>query len=484
MKKLCTFVIFLLLHSWSFATLNAYFSYATFDQPGNSTYVESYLNIMGRSVKIQPDSKGKFLATLEIQWVYKRGDKIVHFDKYNLHSPQLDSITQSIPDFIDQQRVVLDTGDYTVELKIADKNSGEAPLSIHQNIRVFFPTDKVSVSDIELLESYTPTKKASTFTKSGYDLVPFIMAYYPPEITTIKFYAEIYRTKALLNEDYLVRYFIANNENRVLQNDLVINKKQSPAEVNVILAEIPIDGLISGNYNLILEVRSKENKLITYQHVLFQRSNVKIVSTPKDQLTTLDVNGSFISEVDNPDTLKEYIACLAPISSNSDLQIGQNQIALGDVQSMKQFILHFWTSKDPEKPFEAWKAYQAQVMKVNAMYSTWNKPGYESDRGRVYLQYGMPNAIASESMDPNAIPYEIWQYYKVLNQSNRKFVFYNPDGVSNDYRLLHSDAKGELRDDAWELKLHSRSQQFNNPDQQNSQDIYGTKTKENFKNPK
>ncbi|MBK9540685.1 MAG: hypothetical protein IPO49_00040 [Bacteroidetes bacterium] len=60
MKKLCTFVIFLLLHSWSFATLNAYFSYATFDQPGNSTYVESYLNIMGRSVKIQPDSKGKF----------------------------------------------------------------------------------------------------------------------------------------------------------------------------------------------------------------------------------------------------------------------------------------------------------------------------------------------------------------------------------------------------------------------------------------
>ena len=43
MKKLCTFVIFLLLHSWSFATLNAYFSYATFDQPGNSTYVESYL---------------------------------------------------------------------------------------------------------------------------------------------------------------------------------------------------------------------------------------------------------------------------------------------------------------------------------------------------------------------------------------------------------------------------------------------------------
>ncbi|MBK9026307.1 MAG: hypothetical protein IPL69_20835 [Saprospiraceae bacterium] len=151
---------------------------------------------MGRSVKIQPDSKGKFLATLEIQWVYKKGDKIVHFDKYNLHSPQLDSITQSIPDFIDQQRVVLDTGDYTVELKIADKNSGEAPLSIHQNIRVFFLRIKSAFQILNFWNHTLQQKKRGTFTKSGYDLVPFIMAYYPPEITTIKFYAEIYRNKS------------------------------------------------------------------------------------------------------------------------------------------------------------------------------------------------------------------------------------------------------------------------------------------------
>lgn len=484
MKKLYFLLVFILSGPWSYGALNAYFSYATFDQPGHSTYVETYLNIMGRSVKVHPDGSGKFRSTLEIQWVFKKGDKIIHFDKYNLHSPALDSLNQRVPDFIDQQRVVLDTGFYSAELKIADKNSGDPPFSVTQDIRVYFPADKVSISDIELLETFTPSTKASAFTKSGFDLVPFILGYYPPEMTSIKFYAEIYRTNEYLKEDYLVRYFISNNESRILQNDLVNYKKQSPSAVNVLLAEIPIDKLASGNYILTVEVRSRENKLITYRQVLFQRSNVLHTPEPKDDQATLDINNSFISGIDNADTLKEYIACLSPISSNLDIQIGENQIALGDVQNMKQYVLHFWSVRNPGDPEGAWKAYQAEVRKVNIDYSTLNKPGYESDRGRVYLQYGPPNSITADNIDPNAIPYEIWHYYKLQNQSNRKFVFYNPDGVSNDYQLLHSDANGELKDDSWELKLHSRSQQYNDPDKQNSIDIYGTKTKDNFKNPK
>ena len=484
MKKVCFFLLVILSCQRSFGALNAYFAYATYDQPGHSAYVETYLNIVGSSVKLKPDAQGKYIGTLEIQWVFKKGDQIVHFDKYNLHSPALDSSTQFSPDFIDQQRVVLDTGKYNIELKISDKNSGDAPYTVHQDIQVSFPSSQVSISDIELLESYTLAKTATTFTKSGYDVLPYILGYYPPEISSLKFYAEIYRTKQFLSDEYLVKYYISNNENRLLQNDLVNYKKQNPADVNVILGEIPITNLASGNYMLTVEVRNKENKLVTYRQVFFQRSNIKQTLADKNESVTLDINNSFVSNISSKDTLKEFIACLAPISSNLDVQIAENQMALGDEQNMKQYILHFWTVKNPKDPEGAWNAYKAEVNKVNASFSTLNKRGYEADRGRVYLQYGPPNSITSDNIDPNAIPYEIWHYYAIQNQSNRKFVFYNPDGVSNDYKLLHSDANGELKDDSWELKLHSRSQQFNDPDKENSIDIYGTKTKDNFKNPK
>ncbi|HNP49306.1 MAG TPA: GWxTD domain-containing protein [Bacteroidia bacterium] len=484
MKKLFLLVLVLFAKLSSFGALNAFFSYASFDQPDRLPFIETYLNINGKSVKLAKDEKGKFRSTLEIQWVFKQGDKIVHFDKYNLHSPSVDSITQPVVDFIDLQRVQLDTGNYKLELKIADKNSLDPPFSLSQDIRIFFPKDKVSISEIEFLESFTKSTQTGSFTKNGYEMVPYILGYYPAELKNLKFYAEIYRTKPLMNEDYLVRYFIANSENRVLQNDLVNLKKQSPAEINVILGEIPLDKLASGNYTLSIEVRNKENKLITYRQQFFQRSNPMTVPLNNNEIANLDVNNSFISSVDDPDSLVEYIACLAPISAPLEVQIQENQIALKDVQNMKQYILHFWTGRDQNNPAAAWAAYMAEVKKVNAAYGTLNKRGYEADRGRVYLQYGPPNTITADNIDPNAIPYEIWHYYKLLNQSNRKFVFYNPDGVSNDYRLLHSDANGELQDDAWELKLHSRSQQFYDQDQQKSQDIYGTKTKENFQNPK
>jgi hypothetical protein len=58
------------------------------------------------------------------------------------------------------------------------------------------------------------------------------------------------------------------------------------------------------------------------------------------------------------------------------------------------------------------------------------------------------------------VPYEIWHYYKLKNQSNRKFVFANPDLVLNDYALIHSDAIGELSNPNWRSKLSRQTDVF------------------------
>ncbi|MBP6335793.1 MAG: GWxTD domain-containing protein [Bacteroidia bacterium] len=482
MKKLLIFIIYLYSQS-VLGALSAYFSYSAFDQPNGSPYVETYLNVEGASVVLAKNENGRYQGKIEIQWIFKKGDSIIHFDKYHLLSPESDTNSLAGVDFIDQQRVPLLQGNYIVELKILDKNSDKPGFTTKQPVSVNFPSDKIAISDIELIESYEASSTPGKFTKSGYNLVPLVAAFYPKEIKSLKFYAEIYRAKSILNEEYLIRYAISRGSNKIILNQFGSVKKQMPEEVTVLLAEIPIEKLYSGNYNLNVEIFNKQNVILASKEVFFQRSNVAQRDTNTD-LAITDLQSTFVGQIPG-DSLKDYISCLYPISSNLEAQVANNTIKLGDEDKMRRYFYTYWANKDPQNPESAWLVYKIEVDKVNLAFRSQNIKGYETDRGRVYLQYGPPNSIINEDMDPTARPYSIWHYYVLGNQTNRKFVFYSLGNSTNDYQLLHSDAQGELQDPNWELKLHERTQQFGSDmDAEESFDVYGSKTKENFKNPK
>jgi hypothetical protein len=109
-----------------------------------------------------------------------------------------------------------------------------------------------------------------------------------------------------------------------------------------------------------------------------------------------------------------------------------------------------------------------QVQLVERLYANNFQEGFETDRGRVYLQYGSPTNIIQREVSSTEYPYEIWQYNKIGQFSNRRFIFYNPDLVNNAYRLLHSDMLGELKNPAWPQMLNSRNSTKGNIDDPNS----------------
>ena len=82
--------------------------------------------------------------------------------------------------------------------------------------------------------------------------------------------------------------------------------------------------------------------------------------------------------------------------------------------------------------------------------------GFESDRGFIFLKYGRPTNLISVSDEPDAAPYEIWFYdqFPFTNQSDVKFLFYNPSYADGQYQLLHSNARGEINDPGWQIKLY------------------------------
>ena len=464
--------------------LKAYFSYCTFYSPEKGPYIETYLSVMGSSIVYQQNERGKMQGSIEITLIFKQGEKIRNFKKYNLLSPELDDTLGGYVNFIDQQRIALPNGNYSFEIQLADKYSNALPFKSTQAIEINYPDNMVSLSDIELIESFSKANGQTMLTKSGYDLVPFVTDYFPPSVNKISFYMEVYNTGKVLgeNEKYLVNYFIESHETGFALNSYRGFARQTAATVNVVLNEFNIEKLPSGNYNLIIEIRNRNNEKVAQKNLFFQRNNPDIKIELKD-ITSVITENSFAKNITDKDSLGEYIRSLRPISSDMELTFADNQLKGANLELMQKFFLSFWKDRNSQDPEGEWLKYKKEVIKADAEFGTRIREGYDTDRGSIYLRYGLPNTIASRPHPPLAYPYEIWHYYKIKGQSNVKFVFYNPDLVSNTYALLHSNAIGEIRDYRWLVKLKNRNASIPNLDEGDTWDYYSNEAQELFNNP-
>jgi GWxTD domain-containing protein len=465
--------------------LQAYLSYATFNSPADGPYIETYLSVVGKTVQFVKNTNGKFQATVQIMMVFKQNDIIKEFKKTDLLSPEVDDTSKIDFTFMDQQRFPLPDGDYDMEIQIVDKNKPDAvAYKSTESMTISFPKDKVCVSGIQLVESYTKATTTNVLTKSGYDLVPFSINYYPSTMNSLTFYAEVYNTDSVLKADdkFLVNYYIESYETKKTITNYFKYKKETPKKVIVVLNEFDITDLPSGNYNLVIEIKNKENVQVAFNKMFFQRNNPAAVFNLQD-IAALDVSNTFADKIKSLDTIKDFIKSTYPVSTQLEKIFAESNLKTADLKTLQQYFYSFWLSRDATDPATAWYKYYIEVLKVNKAYSTSIKKGYETDRGRVYLQYGPPNSLTQTISDPSAYPYEIWHYYTLSTQKNRKFVFYQPDLVTNDYELLHSDAFGEVNNPSWQMMLVKRNTTTNNPDMTKDNDYYGGKADDYFKNP-
>lgn len=472
--------------------IQAYFDYSVFAKNGKSPFIETYFTIAGNSVKYVKTETGIYQGKVEVVLVLKQGESIKFADKYTLLSPATsDSLNGK--DFIDQQRIPVAAGDYVLEFTLKDLNSSDTTVSHSEKISVDLPEGKISISDISFSESYSATVNQSVFTKGGYDMVPFPSDFFPENMNRLIFYSEVYNSNKALpeGEAFLVNYFVENADNNQLAGSLRKFVREKAKEVAVVFAEFPINHLKSGNYNLVVEARDKENKLLAVTKKYFQRSNpnVEDVLTPSN-LSTLDVATTFVSNITNSEEIKDHIQSTFPISTQLEKNFARNQLNFSDLRMMQQYFYNFWKKRNDVNPEEAWLKYYEEVKKVNKEYGTSIRKGYATDRGRVYLQYGAPNTVTATRNEPSSYPYEIWHYYVIpgteinRRQSDKRFVFMNADLIGADYELIHSTAYGEVKDDRWQLRLQGRNEQYIDLDQQDGRDHFGNRANELFNTPR
>lgn len=486
MKTIFFSLSFLLLSMFTFAArINALLGYATFFSPEKGPYIETYLTIDGKSVAYVKNAKGFYQSKVEVTLVFYQNDSVKAFQKYDLTGPEL-ADTLVFSDFMYQERFKLTNGAYLLEIQLLDKNKNDKPLRARDSINIAYHANKVAISGVNMLTSYKKTDVPNMFSKNGYDFIPLVSNFFPDNLDKLLFYSEVYNVDKFLGagKKYLLSSYIEYFENNIIVDDHVNRKKEMAKDVTIVLNEFDIKNLPSGNYNLVIELKDSLNQTIEKTKYFFQRSNKKAAHLVK--FTLADLNNSFIANVNSIDTMIDYIHCLAPISSYSERENAMVAVQQKDIDQMKLFFHAFWSTRDALQPQNKWYAYYQEVKKVNHSFGTKIRRGYETDRGRVYLQYGAPNTITDGPYDPSTVPYQIWHYYKLNGQSNRKFVFSNRDLVTNDYELIHSDAMGEVSDMAWVYKLQKINTIISDPDQKYIEfdQGWGGRAKDLFQNPR
>jgi hypothetical protein len=164
----------------------------------------------GKSITAVKKQEGKYQGAVLVQLIVKKEKDIVYADKYNLNSPfSANPILDS--NLVDLQRIALANGTYKLEVKISDSNAGTSEaFIIQQEFVINFPSDHLSISGIELLESFGKSGGEARFIKNGISMVPYPDNYYPPSVASLKFYAEVYHASLAFGKDssFILRYRI------------------------------------------------------------------------------------------------------------------------------------------------------------------------------------------------------------------------------------------------------------------------------------
>jgi len=362
----CALLILCLFIKAKGQQIDAYFDYAPFYIPNQGTFIETYIVIAGNSVFYEVNKDKNLQARIEVSMVFKNANEVVEFRRYNFASPPLPDSAMVFPSFIDQQRIMIPQGIYNFELKVTDLLAPDTTDRIYYKtdlVTVDIPENELAFSGIEFVERFAPTENKNIYNKSGYECIPFVSDFFPQEINSLKFYMEIYNAAKELGDlgECLMKVYIKNMRTQKPLNEFSSFQKIKALNAYVVFKEINIRNLPTGNYQLVVEIRDKENKLIGEKNKFFQRSNQKVNEKPFE-LVKVNPQETFVKSFTNIDSLKFFIAALKPVADQSESQYIDNLLQNNNLDYLQQFFFNFWLKRNEANPQNSWNEYYLKLL--------------------------------------------------------------------------------------------------------------------------
>ena len=408
-------------------------------------------------------------------WLQK-GSNVAAADKISIASPPpKEGAAPDVPlTYQSMLRLAADTGIY--QLFVAVGPDPEHWDTLRGSIRLT-ASSLAQLAPVLLAEHVGSANAAQPeFSRYGMEVRPLI--HWGDHVFTsaqdvLRFYSEAYRIPT--GKKAVLTYALRSEERGELRADLGGRIKIEPGQpVAALQGGLDLSQVPSGRYQLelTLAVQDMDPSAFPTQKISFFRWN----PGEANEYARLTVDPRWVELLGEGENARRAVSSLYPIASQTE-RISIESLAQKEAaDSLRwRFVQQFWTKRHPTEALAQAGAYAERVDEVIKRFSSKAIPGYATDRGRVYLQYGPPTLAERRPYENDAYPYEMWQYntLDVPNapyQINKVFIFGNFDLASGNYELIHSSAIGEIQNPRWRIALQKRSYIVGDLDQTGAND--------------
>lgn len=419
---------------------------------GSVPFTEVYFRVDGSSLEWKTIEDQK-MATVEIIYVLSdMNGQIVKYDKFSLTNTHKDSIQ----DFIAIKRLSIPDGSFKLKVEATDMTQVLNKIELEQQLTVDKNTATWMISDLQLLARLEKSTENNVLVKNGLFIEPLAFNYCSKDKLQLDIYTEIYGQSNQNQEDHFVQYSIVEGFKSNINSKPIMTKykKLNNQAVEVLVLSFSLNTLRSGDYHVQVSVIDKAKNVLVTRQENFVKSNPDADLAYLESYN-LDVENSFVQKLKAED-MDYILKAHVPITDQNQISTLGQLLKSNRIKSQRQFIFQFWKSKSPANPELSYTKYMEVADAVNKKFYTNVGYGFQSDRGHIFLKYGKPSNVLSIDTENDAPPYEIWYYNNIPQnqQTNVRFLFYNPSLAHNDYQLLHSTCLGERINPAWEVQLY------------------------------
>jgi len=429
------------------------------DSKGNS-YIEVYYAIQESGIKYTQNESGEYECQLVVDIEIFLNEALWTNKVWKIERSIKDtSHTSENNDLIDVLRYSIDEpGHYEISMHVRDMNQADQIDSVRTSIEVRkFSSDKIEISDVELatsIKKMTPGV-TSNLIKNTYEIIPCPMAVFGLGSSNIYYYFEAYNLMTLAGDKYkaLCKILTADGD-EVEGSGMIYRTKRKQFDSSIEIGMMNTAALASGQYRLLYGIADEsETTLVSKEKGFYIYNPDVVVADNRKQGTNEALEGYSDEELD------EEFEKIIYINTKDDRKLYKS---LNNAQGKRKFINSIWLRpKDEQIPPSIFRErYLHRARSADVQFKSVFGRGWKSDRGRVFILYGVPSNVQRFPSSKGSMPYQIWVYDKLKGQGGVKFIFADFQGFSK-YRLIHSDLRGEVRNTEWKTEVFKGRSQEN-----------------------
>jgi GWxTD domain-containing protein len=333
----------------------------------------------------------------------------------------------------------LKPGDYRLKFMVSDMNGGNIGVLEKEIIVPFLNPEVLAISQIQVASDIYLDSLTNRFSKGKLQIKPHPSREFGGAYGNLYYYFEVYRPVSDTAGGSRFVQISLNSTSQPVINNIANNDITARTGQIIQTGGVNLDSFPDGLYILKVQLKDGTGKLLTYSQagVKVKRKPMSVIIKATDKLeeeiqALLKEGGEYFYEIG-------YIAASHEVEQLKKL----------DANGKNEFLRRFWKSRDTNPATtenEALLEHARRYKEADIKFGEKNRGGMKgslTDRGRLYIKYGIPNEVESKTMQGQSLPVEIWRYY-----NGNKFIFIDKSSFGR-FQLMYSKSKNERTDPNW-----------------------------------